>query len=136
MDVPCLPLQLSGRRSTRTRLVSLISNDSWVHCSYLPLIAIGGYDITCADVEYVTVSPPSGQTCGQYLDPFISVAGGYIVDSNATDTCAYCSSRTTDQFLEGSFNIFYSEHWRDFGLLWAYVLFNVSHFSPWPHDGD
>lgn len=130
MDVPPLSLQLSGRRPSWPRSVFLclcVSTKFCVACSYYPTIAIGGYDITCADVEYVTVSPPSGQTCGRYLDPFISVAGGYIMDSNATDVCTYCASRTTDQFLEGSFNIVYSQHWRNFGIFWAYIFFNVSH---------
>ena len=70
--------------------------------------------------------PPSGQTCGQYLNSFISTVGGYTTNPDATDVCNYCSARTTDQFLGGSFNIFYSERWRNFGLMWAYLAFNVS----------
>jgi ATP-binding cassette subfamily G (WHITE) protein 2 (PDR) len=30
-----------------------------------------------------------------------------------------------DQYLNGS-NIYWSERWRNFGLMWAYVIFNIA----------
>ena len=88
--------------------------------------AAGHGDITCADIEYVTLTPPSGQSCGDYLSPYISMAGGYLTNPDATSDCQFCSVKTTDQFLEQSFNIFYSNHWRDFGIMVAFTAFNVS----------
>ena len=88
--------------------------------------ALGKMPIQCSDVEFVTIEPVSGQTCQQYMDPFISTAGGYLNNPNATSGCQYCSFDSTDAFLETNFNIFYSHHWRNLGIFAAFVLFNVS----------
>ncbi|KAH9995929.1 ABC-2 type transporter-domain-containing protein [Russula compacta] len=87
--------------------------------------AVGHSEITCAPIEYVTVQPPSGQTCQQYLSLYIQNLGGYLTNPSATDDCQFCSYRTTDQFLQSNSNIFYSHHWRNFGLVWVYIGFNV-----------
>jgi len=60
------------------------------------------------------------------MQNYISNAGGYLTNPDATSSCQFCSSRTTDQFLGPSFNIQYSHHWRNVGFLAAYILFNVS----------
>ncbi|KAJ7126742.1 ABC-2 type transporter-domain-containing protein [Mycena epipterygia] len=87
--------------------------------------ALGKHAIVCSTTELVTVNPPSGQTCGEYFGPYISFAGGYLTNSNATSGCEFCSTATTDQFLGASFNISYSHHWRDAGLLFAYIGANI-----------
>ncbi|KAJ7745683.1 pleiotropic drug resistance ABC transporter [Mycena metata] len=87
--------------------------------------ALGRRAITCSAVELVKMNPPSGETCGQYLAPYIAQAGGYLTNSDATSACEFCSTATTDQFLGASFNIFYSHHWRDAGLLFAYIGINI-----------
>jgi len=68
-------------------------------------------------------------SCAQYLNPFISSAGGYLVNPDATTACSFCSMSTADQFLASGFNIFYDHAWRNFGLMFAYVMFNVSLIS-------
>ncbi|KAI5121205.1 hypothetical protein M0805_006006 [Coniferiporia weirii] len=88
--------------------------------------AIGHQEINCATQELVKVSPLSGQTCSQFLSAYMSTAGGYVQNPDATSDCLFCSSRTTDQFLEASFNIFYSHHWRNLGILCAFILFNIA----------
>ena len=121
--------------------LTLTSSKDWwakVECSRLVdshpvlivLLALGHSDITCSSVEYVTVRPPSGQTCQQYLSEFISTTGGYLTNPSATDNCQFCSYRTTDQFLQTNSNIFWSHHWRNFGFMWIYVGFNVRHYLP------
>ncbi|TRM62061.1 ABC-2 type transporter-domain-containing protein [Schizophyllum amplum] len=85
----------------------------------------GHNEITCADIEYVTLTPPGGQTCANYLQPYIEMAGGYVTNGDATSDCQFCAVRTTDQFLNMSFNIYYENHWRDFGIMVAFVVFNV-----------
>lgn len=87
--------------------------------------AIGGQLINCASNELVPVNPPDGSSCGAYLDPFISFAGGYITNPDATTQCLYCPYRTTDQFMLSSFNILYSHHWRNTGIVLGIVVFNV-----------
>ena len=88
--------------------------------------ALGRQDINCSPVEFVQLTPPSGETCQSYMENFISFAGGYLSNPEATDACNYCSSRTTDQFLINSFNIFYEHHWRNLGFMVAFTAFNVS----------
>jgi len=88
--------------------------------------AIGGMEINCAAQELVPIVPPSGYTCGDYMDPFISFAGGYLADPSATSTCLFCPYRTTDQYMYAGFNISYSHHWRDLGIMLGITAFNVS----------
>lgn len=87
--------------------------------------AVGKQTITCAPVELVHLEPPVGQSCGSYMQNYISRAGGYLTNPDATSDCLFCSDRTTDQFLGPSFNIEYSHHWRNFGILMAFIMFNV-----------
>ncbi|KAJ7815522.1 pleiotropic drug resistance ABC transporter [Mycena olivaceomarginata] len=87
--------------------------------------ALGKHDVTCAAVELLKVDPPSGQTCGTYFAKYISLAGGYLTNSDATSACEFCSTATTDQLLGPSFNIIYSHHWRDAGLMFVYIGFNI-----------
>ncbi|KAJ3846781.1 hypothetical protein EV368DRAFT_52263 [Lentinula lateritia] len=67
----------------------------------------------CSSVEVSVFDPPSGQTCGQYLS-----------DVNATSQCEFCAITDTNAFLS-QVNSFYDHRWRNFGLMWAYVAFNV-----------
>ena len=80
--------------------------------------------VHCADNEFVMFSPPSGSTCQQYLEPYISQAGGYLQDPSATDTCKFCTYNDTNVFLSG-IGLSYSNAWRDFGIMWAYIIFNI-----------
>ncbi|KZP27013.1 pleiotropic drug resistance ABC transporter [Athelia psychrophila] len=88
--------------------------------------AIGKQSITCSATELVTLNPPSGQTCGTYMAEYISNAGGYLTNSNATSDCQFCSIATTDAFLAESFNIYYSHHWRNFGFMMVFMAFNIT----------
>ncbi|KIK55699.1 hypothetical protein GYMLUDRAFT_248509 [Collybiopsis luxurians FD-317 M1] len=78
----------------------------------------------CSSVEVSLFDPPTGQTCGEYLQAYISFAGGLISNPNATSQCEFCSITNTNAFLAGV-DSFYSNRWRNFGLMWAYILFNV-----------
>ncbi|KAJ4291758.1 hypothetical protein N0V90_009653 [Kalmusia sp. IMI 367209] len=80
--------------------------------------------VVCTDTEVSRFNPPSGQTCRQYLSDYLLNAPGVLQNPDATADCRYCSLRNSDQFLAGS-NIFYSERWRNFGILWAFVIFNI-----------
>jgi len=55
----------------------------------------------------------------------MSRAGGYLSNPDSTSACRFCSFRNTDQFLDLSFNIKYSNRWRDVGIFIAFIAFNV-----------
>jgi len=78
----------------------------------------------CADNEFVTFQPPNGQTCGAYMQPYISQAGGYLQTPSATQNCNFCSYDDTNVFLSGV-SLSYSNVWRDYGILWVYIIFNI-----------
>ncbi|KAE8453210.1 hypothetical protein EG329_011277 [Mollisiaceae sp. DMI_Dod_QoI] len=80
--------------------------------------------VVCSSIEYLHFNPPSGQTCSTYLAPYISFAGGYLKNPNATTNCSFCTVEDTNVFLAGV-NAFYSQRWRNFGLMWVYIVFNV-----------
>jgi ABC-type multidrug transport system permease subunit len=83
-----------------------------------------GRAVTCSEAELNIFQPPSGQTCGAYLQPYLSQAPGYLQNPQATSDCSYCSLRIADTFLAGS-GIYWSDRWRNFGLIWVYVFFNI-----------
>ncbi|KAJ5180646.1 hypothetical protein N7492_003856 [Penicillium capsulatum] len=83
-----------------------------------------GRDIQCASAELSVFNPPSGLTCGEYLNQYVTAAGGQLYNAGATSNCEYCQLTKADQYLAAS-NIFYSERWRNFGLGWAYIGFNI-----------
>ncbi|KAM0270056.1 hypothetical protein ACHAQH_009556 [Verticillium albo-atrum] len=80
--------------------------------------------VTCSQDETAIFSPPSGQTCGEYLRPFLEQAPGVLQNPDDTESCRYCSLSVADQYLAGS-KIFWSERWRNFGIMWAFILFNI-----------
>ena len=74
------------------------------------LLAVGLADaeVVCASNEYLRFTPTAGQTCGQYMTPYISYAGGYLLDPAATDECTFCAIQSTNIFL-AQFDILYSD---------------------------
>ncbi|KAM0323344.1 hypothetical protein ACHAQA_008937 [Verticillium albo-atrum] len=86
--------------------------------------AIANADVTCAPREILRLAPPNGMSCAEFLGPFAEAVGGNLLSPNATETCLYCPISNTNQFL-ARFSIDYATRWRDFGLLWVYVLVNV-----------
>ena len=78
----------------------------------------------CAESEFQVFSPANG-TCVEYLQQYMSVAGGYLRDEQATDQCHFCQLDSTDQFLT-RIHANWDTRWRDCGLLWVYVVFNVA----------
>jgi ATP-binding cassette, subfamily G (WHITE), member 2, PDR len=80
--------------------------------------------IQCADIEYLNFQPRSGQTCGEYMAKYINSAGGYLQNPGATSNCSFCSASETNVFLL-RLSSQYSTRWRNFGILWAYICFNI-----------
>ncbi|PGH12263.1 hypothetical protein AJ80_06777 [Polytolypa hystricis UAMH7299] len=91
------------------------------------LAAIGLHDrrVECAENEFAKFDPPAGSTCGQYLSRYLDAgAPGRLYNPTATSQCRYCPLQNGDQFLAGS-EIHWGDRWRNFGLGWAYILFNI-----------
>jgi ATP-binding cassette subfamily G (WHITE) protein 2 (PDR) len=80
--------------------------------------------IVCSAVELSHFNPPSGQTCGEYMHKYISAAGGYVENPSATSNCSFCSASDTNTYL-AALSSSYSHRWRNFGLMWVFIGFNV-----------
>ncbi|GKT48768.1 ZEB2-regulated ABC transporter 1 [Colletotrichum spaethianum] len=80
--------------------------------------------IHCAENEFLHINPPPGQTCGQYLQPYIAQAGGYLADPAAAGNCSFCTTSNTNEVLAGV-HVEFGNRWRDLGILSAYVFFNA-----------
>lgn len=85
---------------------------------------ISGRAISCASNELAKFAPPAGLTCGDYLGRYAQAAGGRILDPSSTSLCEYCALQSSDQFLAGV-GITYAHRWRDYGIGWAYISFNI-----------
>ncbi|KAJ5895287.1 ZEB2-regulated ABC transporter 1 [Penicillium taxi] len=86
---------------------------------------LANVNVTCATNEFTTVNPPQGQTCGDYMSQHISEAGGYLLDMNATSNCQFCKVKETNVYL-AAIHSDYGTRWRNFGIMWAYVAFNIA----------
>ncbi|CAG9988747.1 unnamed protein product [Clonostachys byssicola] len=80
--------------------------------------------ITCSASETAVFDPPQGQTCGEYLSDFLQAAPGQLMNPGDSSNCQYCSLSVADQYL-ASVGISWSERWRNFGIMWAYIGFNI-----------
>ena len=83
-----------------------------------------GRPVACSAKETSIFDPPPGYTCGQYLDPYLRLAPGVLQNPDAAERCRYCQLSVADQYLAGS-DIYWDDRWRNFGLLWGYVAFNI-----------
>lgn len=81
-------------------------------------------ELVCSSIELSIFDPPIGRTCGEYMSNYISSIGGAVYNPNATSGCKFCSATNTNTYLEAVF-IKYSDRWRNFGLMWVYIVFNV-----------
>ena len=64
------------------------------------MLSVGLVDapVTCAAKEYLRFSPPQGYTCMQYMEPYMKVAGGYLLNENSTTECEFCTMKVTNVF--------------------------------------
>ncbi|SCW03574.1 LAFE_0G13476g1_1 [Lachancea fermentati] len=84
---------------------------------------VHGKSVICEQHEYNIMDPPSGETCGTFLETYISNNSGYLSNPSATANCEYCPYSVQDQVVE-QFNVKWAYRWRNFGFLWAYIIFN------------
>ncbi|KAH2774214.1 hypothetical protein KXV52_002526 [Aspergillus fumigatus] len=86
-------------------------------------VGISNTNVTCADNEYLRFDPVNG-TCGEYMGSYMSNLGGYLADEMATANCSFCPIKETNVFL-GRVSSSYSDIWRNFGLMWVFIVFNI-----------
>ncbi|KAK0441238.1 ABC-2 type transporter-domain-containing protein [Desarmillaria tabescens] len=79
---------------------------------------------TCSTVEISVFNPANGTTCGEYMKSYIALAGGTVLNPDATSDCRFCSITSTNVFLT-KVNSAYSHRWRNLGIYWVYILFNI-----------
>ncbi|KAJ7461173.1 ABC-2 type transporter-domain-containing protein [Mycena latifolia] len=85
---------------------------------------VANTEVQCSSIELLVVDPAGGMNCTQYFKPYMDLAGGALLNPDATSACEFCSIAKTNVFLEG-INIFYDQRWRNFGILWVFIGFNV-----------
>ncbi|KAI2776680.1 ABC-2 type transporter-domain-containing protein [Daldinia loculata] len=88
-------------------------------------VGVANHEVRCSTLELLHFQPPKGETCGQYIDPYNQVAFGAVYNPEATSNCNFCSLANTDTFL-ASVDSFYADRWRNLGLIWVYIVFNVA----------
>lgn len=86
-------------------------------------VGLANTEVTCASNEYLHFEPASG-SCSSYMAPYIARMGGYLENPTSTTNCSFCTIRDTNIFL-ASVSSSYSHRWRNFGIMWAFVVFNV-----------
>ncbi|KAG9770930.1 pleiotropic drug resistance protein, ABC superfamily, partial [Aureobasidium melanogenum] len=86
---------------------------------------LANVQVTCADNEFTLFHPPAGKTCGEYMADYIETAGGYLLDPAEMHNCRYCRMKDTNVYLQ-TVGSEYADRWRNFGLLWVYVVFNIA----------
>ncbi|KAM4063501.1 ABC-2 type transporter [Hirsutella rhossiliensis] len=80
--------------------------------------------ITCSAKETSIFNPPQGMSCAQYLAPLLQQAPGRLQNPDDMSQCRYCPVTNADQSLAAS-KILWSERWRNYGIFWAFIAFNV-----------
>jgi ATP-binding cassette, subfamily G (WHITE), member 2, SNQ2 len=94
-----------------------------------------GVPVECDANELARFAAPAGMSCTAYTEQFIKQVGGYV-QVGADGLCEFCQYRDGDEFA-ASFNVFYGNIWRDYGLMWVYIVFNfaVVFFCSWLYLG-
>ena len=88
--------------------------------------AVADTDLVCADNELLRFDALPGMSCERYLAPYISIAGGYLEEGTGNSTqCGFCPFGNTNQYLS-LLDMSYDTSWRNFGILWAFIFFNVA----------
>ncbi|CED83351.1 abc transporter [Phaffia rhodozyma] len=85
--------------------------------------AMRNIPVVCKDSEYAVFSPPSGQTCENYLATFFESAPGYIKDPTSTTSCEVCAYSSGNDYLANVNLSNSTDGGRDIGITVIYVVF-------------
>ncbi|KAK8182314.1 ABC-2 type transporter-domain-containing protein [Phyllosticta citribraziliensis] len=99
-----------------------------------PLVALVTHDVPvrCDEQELAVFTPPPGQSCAGYADPYVAAVGSGYVQTNNDGSCGYCRFKNGTEFA-ATFNIHHAHLWRSYGVFWIFILFNVvlTFFCTW-----
>jgi ATP-binding cassette subfamily G (WHITE) protein 2 (PDR) len=87
-------------------------------------VGVANTTVRCSAIELLHFDPLPNTTCASYMSSYISSDGGYLTNPGAIADCTFCPLSDTNTFLN-QLDSNYSDRWRNFGLLWVYVVFNV-----------
>ncbi|KXT02246.1 hypothetical protein AC578_5083 [Pseudocercospora eumusae] len=82
--------------------------------------------LVCAPEEYLRFAPPQHMNCSDYLAPYIAERTGYLTPDSMSSMveCVFCTGSETNTFLK-SVSSEYRFRWRNLGIFWVYVIFNM-----------
>ncbi|QOU20415.1 hypothetical protein BRETT_005072 [Brettanomyces bruxellensis] len=80
--------------------------------------------VICDSDEFALLMPQDGMTCGAYMKDYIKMKGGYLKSSATTIYCTYCTYASGQEFTN-NLHMYFKNHWRNFGIMWAFVVGNV-----------
>ncbi|PPJ56228.1 hypothetical protein CBER1_06395 [Cercospora berteroae] len=89
---------------------------------------IANTNVQCASNEFLQFNVGEGfNNCADYLQQYMNETFnvGYLRDSSSTSQCEYCTYSDSNTFLSGV-SISYGDRWRNFGILWVYIIFNTA----------
>ncbi|KAF2116164.1 ABC-2 type transporter-domain-containing protein [Lophiotrema nucula] len=83
-----------------------------------------GVPIRCDTNELAIFPPPPGQDCQTYAGQIAQQSGGYVQVQPNGD-CGFCQYSSGTLFA-ASFDVMPKNIWRDFGILWIFIIFNFA----------
>lgn len=87
--------------------------------------AVADTDLVCATNELLRFDALPGLNCSIYLAPYVKTLGGYLQPgTEGSARCEFCPFANTDEYL-ALLDMHYDQSWRNFGILWVFILFNV-----------
>ncbi|RLV93785.1 Multidrug resistance protein CDR1 [Spathaspora sp. JA1] len=87
-------------------------------------VGLANTNVVCAPQEYVMIDPPANYTCDQFMGPYISKAGGYVLTDETTGQCQFCQMDSTNEFL-ATVGSYFHQRWRNYGIFVAFIAINV-----------
>ena len=90
----------------------------------MAIAGLANSELECSPIELLHLNPPPARSCGEHMTPYISFFGGKILDPTAVRNCQFCPLFDTNAFLQ-SIGIDFNDRWRDLGLQFAYIGFNI-----------
>ncbi|KAG0748729.1 hypothetical protein G6F57_001161 [Rhizopus arrhizus] len=87
--------------------------------------------VNCTEEDLLRFTPPPGQTCGEYTANFFANGSpGYLANPEATqpEQCGYCTYKSGAEYYETNMGWNAAHKWRNFGILFAFFIFNIFAF--------
>jgi ATP-binding cassette subfamily G (WHITE) protein 2 (SNQ2) len=83
-----------------------------------------GVEANCSPEDLTYFDPPGAQTCARYAQDFLSQHAGYLLNPDATESCAYCKFNVGDDYGQ-TLDYYYADRWRDWAVLLGFALANL-----------